>query len=193
MGLLVAISIGDQEGVFDSAGLGGGWINPGDLLGTHPAIVTAGMLVGGLFGRDSSARDPRRRIGFMAWFGTALCLAGFLLRPLHGFHKIGGTESWGLVTAGLCCLAFMLFYAVMDFWGKNSMLRPLEPIGKNPLLAYLLPDILGLVMGFTGTWYWFWPFWNQGGGVGLANAAVVTAGVLGLTWVLTRLGFVVRL
>ena len=32
-------------------------------------------------------------------------LAAMLLRPLHGIHKVAATESFALITSGICCLA----------------------------------------------------------------------------------------
>jgi predicted acyltransferase len=191
LGLMVALYIGDRHGVLDFLAPIRTWWDIGQLAGSHPAIVTAGMLAGTCLPADrtfSGSRTAR-----LAGLGLGLLAAGFLLRPLHGFHKIGGTESYALATAGICTLAFLLFHIGIDCLGFKAGTRFLQPVGANPLLADLLPDVLDKVLSLTGSWGLFWPLWPAGGWAGMLNAALMTAAVLGLTWTLTRWGFVLRL
>ena len=111
VGLMTALYIGSRHGVLDFLGPVNGFIDVGSLFGSHAAVVTAGMLAGTLFLPGTEEAGPRVRIRSLAILGSALLLAGFVLRPLHGFSKIRGTESYALATAGVCCLVFLLFYA----------------------------------------------------------------------------------
>lgn len=191
LGLMVALYIGDRHGVLDFLSPIRTWWDVGQLAGSHPAIVTAGVLAGTYLRPDRSvSRSDTLRL---AGLGLGLLAGGFLLRPLHGFHKIGGTESYALATAGICTLAFLLFHVGIDRLGFTAGTALLQPVGANPLLAYLLPDVLDKVMGLTGSWALFWPLWSAGGWAGMLNAALMTAAVLGLTWALTRWGIVLRL
>ena len=58
------------------------------------------------------------------------------------------------------------------------------PAGKNPLLAYLLPGLIGNAAGLLGTLVHadigrlLWPFYGTGGIAGMLNAAVMTGVVL---------------
>jgi hypothetical protein len=80
----------------------------------------------------------------------------------------------------------------MDVLKLRSWAAFLRPIGANPLLAYILPDIvrsLGDVLSdlfHVDLWKTFWPHWKSGGGPGLLSAAAMTGIILLLTWVLTR-------
>ena len=136
---------------------------------------------------------------FLAVLGAALVVAGYVLRPLHGFSKIQGTESYGLATAGLCCLCFLLFYVGLDILKKKKAAAFILPAGKNPLLAYLLPGLIGNAAGLLGTLLGadvdrvLWPFYGTGGLPGMLNAAVMTGIVLLLTAVMTRAGLVLKL
>jgi heparan-alpha-glucosaminide N-acetyltransferase len=200
VGLMTALYIGSRHGALDFLGPVNGVLNIGSLFGSHSAIVAAGILAGTLFlpGKDIAA--PRTRVRFLAVLATALLLAGYVLRPLHGFSKIGGTESYCLATAGICCLVFLLFYVVLDIYKKGKKAAAfILPAGRNPLLAYLLPGVIGNAAALLGgvlhidLWRVIWPFAETGGLAGILNAAVMTGVVLILTTLLGRAGLMLKL
>jgi heparan-alpha-glucosaminide N-acetyltransferase len=200
IGLMTALYIGARHGALDFLGPVNGFLNIGSLFGSHAAIVTAGMLAGSVFLPGSDIVEPRRRIRFLALLGAALVLGGYILRPLHGFSKINGTESYGLATAGICCLLFLLFYLVLDVFKKGRRAAAfILPAGRNPLLAYLLPGLIGSAAGLAGTLLHanvdglLWPFYGSGGIPGMLNAAVMTVVVLLVTAGLTRAGLLLKL
>ena len=200
IGLMTALYIGARHGALDFLGPVNGFLNIGSLFGSHAAIVTAGMLAGSVFLPGSDIVEPRRRIRFLALLGAALVLGGYILRPLHGFSKIHGTESYGLATAGICCLLFLLFYLVLDVFKKGRKAAAfILPAGRNPLLAYLLPGLIGSAAGLAGTLLHanvdglLWPFYGSGGIPGMLNAAVMTLVVLLVTAGLTKAGLLLKL
>jgi len=199
VGLMTALYIGGRHGALDFLGPLNGFVNVGSLFGSHAAIVTAGMLAGTIFLPGSDITAPRARIRFLAVLGGALVFAGYVLRPLHGFSKINGTESYALATAGICCLVFLLFYAALDAFQGKRVAAAIIPAGKNPLLAYLLPGLIGNAAALLGTLVHadidriFWPFYGAGGIAGMLNAAVMTGIVLLLTAVLSRAGLLLKL
>jgi len=200
VGLMTALYIGSRHGALDFLGPVNDFLNIGSLFGSHAAIVTAGMLAGTVFlpGADTSA--PRARVRFLAVLGTALLFSGYVLRPLHGFSKEGGTESYCLATAGICCLVFLLFYVVLDIYKKGKKAAAfILPAGRNPLLAYLLPGLIGNTAGLLGGILgidmarFLWPFWDAGGVAGILNAAAMTGFILILTALLSRAGLMLKL
>ncbi|MFZ2052697.1 MAG: DUF5009 domain-containing protein [Candidatus Aminicenantales bacterium] len=199
LGFMVALYIGARHGALDFLKAVDDFVQIGNVFGSHAAIVTAGMLVGTLFRPQAAAMTPRNRIGLMTVFGAGLLASGFILRPLHGFNKIQGTESYCLATAGICCLLLMIFYWLMDVRRVRRWASFLRPVGANPLLAYILPSIIGPVFGFasslsgTDVSRIFWPYWERGGLPGILNAAAMTGLVLFLTWVLTRNKIVLKI
>jgi len=200
IGLMTALYIGARHGALDFLGPVNGFLNIGSLFGSHAAIVTAGMLAGSVFLPGSNIAEPRRRVRFLALLGAALVLGGYILRPLHGFSKIHGTESYGLATAGICCLLFLLFYLVLDVFKKGRKAAAfILPAGRNPLLAYLLPGLIGSAAGLAGTLLHanvdglLWPFYGSGGIPGMLNAAVMTLVVLLVTAGLTKAGLLLKL
>jgi len=192
LGFQVALYIGARHGVLDFLRPVNDLVEIGNIFGSHLAIVTAGMLVGTLFIPALSGMKPRVRIAWMAVFGSGLLAAGFLLRPLHGFSKIQGTESYCLATSGICCLLLLVFYWLMDVVKFRGWAAFLRPIGANPLLAYILPDIVRTTINFVSglfrfdLWKKAWPYWESGGGPGMLSATAITGIILLLTWALTR-------
>jgi heparan-alpha-glucosaminide N-acetyltransferase len=199
IGVMTALYIGSRHGALDFLGPVTNVINVGSLFGSHAAIVTAGCLAGTVFLPGSDMAAPARRVRFLGLLGGALVLAGFLLRPLHTFSKIWGTESYCLATAGICCLVFLLFYLGLDVLKGRKAAAFLMPAGKNPLLAYLLPGLIGNAAGLIGSLVHadvdglLWPFHRAGGIPGMLNAAAMTAVVLLLTAVLSRAGLLLKL
>ena len=198
---MTALYIGGRQGALDFLGpvdafLGHG---VGSIFGSHTAIVTAGMLAGTIFLPRSDVVRPRDRVRFLAVLSLLLTVAGYLLRPLHGFSKIAGTESWTLATAGICCFVFLLFYLLLDIAGLRRAGSFLIPAGRNPLAAYFLPEQFANVLGLLGAVLpvnlerVFWPFADMGGVPGMLNAAVMTGLILLLTALLSRAKVILRL
>ena len=201
MGLGVAFYVATRHGALMALGLSNGFIDAGANFGSHTALILAGAFVGTLFlpGAAGAAAGHARRLRTMAVFGTGLVAAGYLLRPLHGFSKIYATESWTLATAGICALLLAGFYGIMDVLGARRWAGFLQPVGRNPLLAYILPGILDDLMTLVSSLLHvdvqkiFWPLADRGGLAGMANAAAMTALVLFLTWLATRNKIVLKL
>jgi heparan-alpha-glucosaminide N-acetyltransferase len=200
VGLMTALYVGSRHGGLDFLGPLNGALDIGSLFGSHAAIVTAGMLAGTAFLRPGGLEPPRRRARFLVLLGAALVLAGYILRPLHGFSKIQGTESYALASAGICGLIFLVFYLGLDVLKKGRAAAALiQPAGRNPLLAYLLPGFIGNTAGLAGALFGadvarvLWPFFSEGGLAGMLNAVIMTAIVLALTALAGRAGLVLKL
>ncbi len=201
IGFMTALYIGGRHGALDFLGpvntfLGHG---VGSILGSHSSVVTAGMLAGTLFLPRSDISRPKDRARFLSILGVTLLAAGYVLRPLHGFNKIAGTESWCLATAGICALLFLGSYLLLDALKLGRAAAFLIPAGRNPLAAYFLPGLLQSFLVLAGTlagidlWSAVWPFRAMGGVPGMLNGALLTAVVLALTTLLTRAKIVLKL
>jgi predicted acyltransferase len=201
VGFMTILYIGGRHGALEFLGPVNRLLEHGvgSIFGSHAAIVTAGMLAGTIFLPGSDLREPKQRLRFLSVLGIVLLTAGYVLRPLHGFSKNAGTESWALATAGICCLVFTLFYMILDVLKLGRAVSFLGPAGRNPLAAYLLPELLGNALVLLGglihfdLWGAVWPFAEEGGIAGMLNAAVLTAFVLFLTTLLTRARIILKL
>lgn len=188
IGLMVCVYIGDRHGrtpvIWEP--LSRIW-STGNFFGAQSAIVTAGMVAG----TRLADRRPNRELFFLL-FGAGLWLSGWLLRPLHGYHKNAGTESWSLVAAGIGSLLLLVFHRGMDVYRRASDRDGILVLaGRNALLAYILPDLIGALGSIFG--FDLMPWWGRGGIFGLANAAGFSFLMILLAAGATRIGVVLRL
>jgi len=191
---MTALYIGGKHGGLAFAKpLVGDFISIGNVFGSHGAIVAAGMAAGSILMKNAGEELFGKRLLGLALLGSALLSAGFVLRPLHSFSKIWGTESYCLATAGISCLSLMAFHWLIDVMKLRFWTLAFIPIGMNPLLAYLLPDFLNCALKLAGVKAYFWPWWSLGGLWGFANAALMTALVLVLAWTMTRFKIILKL
>lgn len=200
MGFMLALYVGARHGALDFLGPAvNGFISIGSNFGSHAAIVTAGMLAGTLFVPGRDIPEPGRRMKFMAYLGLGTLIAGYVLRPLHGINKNAATESYALVTSGLCCLVLLGCYFLMDVKGVKKWANFLLPIGVNPLLAYIMPDIVRSLSELVSALVRFdvgkllWPFRATGGWPGHVNAIVMTLVILLIVRVLTKAKVLLKL
>ena len=150
-----------------------------------------GVLVGNCFVGEAASLRPAARARFCLVFGLGLYLAGMLLRPLHGINKIAATDSYALVTGGICCLCFLLVYILMDIGHLKRWAAPLVLVGQNALLAYILPGMLNNLTALAGCPAVLWQY--KSSGPGALNAAALTVLVLLITWGATRIGIRLKL
>jgi heparan-alpha-glucosaminide N-acetyltransferase len=198
LGLFIVFNAGNHLRVLDFLGAAGPH-NMRAMVSCHGAIVLAGVIAGTLFAPSQNKKAPWVKVLFLLPFGIALYLAGILLRPVQGISKIRATESYALVSAGLCTLAFLGFYLLLDVLKARRWSEFLRPVGINPLLAFILPNILGSVLDLLSTLVghdlnrWLWPFAERGGAAGMLNALAVTALILLLTTLATRSKVILKL
>lgn len=194
MALALALYVGDRHQAWDALTAVRWWLPVGQVFGSKMAIVLAGVLAGlCVSGGDPARATVWARARFLLLLGGGLLAAGLLVRPVHGISKIAGTDAFALVTTGLSCLIFLGMYLLVDVAGLRRYARWLEPAGTNPLLAYLLPGLIGPALGLLGIWSWAFPWFGLGGWWGAANAVLATAAILGLTAWCGRLGLVLKL
>jgi heparan-alpha-glucosaminide N-acetyltransferase len=187
LGLAVTIAIGTARGRSGLLDLFDPLFGVHEFFGSMTALVLAGA-VAGIVLTDASSR----RWWPLALLGTGLWLAGWFLRPLNGYHKLGSTESWALVGAGqgtlLLAVTHVLFDRLLD---RQRWPAVLAMAGQSALLAYLLSEWLHpatSVIGLDLT-----PGYANGGWIALSNAALVAIGVLAVAAVATWRRFTVKL
>ncbi len=147
--LSIMLYIGDKEGALiflkpltDILWLGG-------HVGGHTAITLSGVFVSTLFFNNVKITH-QTRIFWIVGFAVFLFIAGFLLRPLYGISKIYSTPSWSLYSSAFCCLTYAFIYWLTEVLSIKKWAKFLEPAGRNPLLAYILPDIIYSFLVFAG-------------------------------------------
>jgi len=195
LALLVAMWIGDRTGAFTLLGerlhMPGvmahirDYVWLGGHIGGHSAVAVAGVVVASLFLDGSPAAIPRKRIVWILVFAGMLFASGFLLRPLYGISKNDATPTWCLYSAGLSCLIYVALYWLVDLHGRTAWALFLQPAGANPLLAYILPDVVYSLLAVAGVTY-HRTHWNAGA-TAVARSLVFALAVVVLTGLLGRL------
>lgn len=102
-------------------------------------------LMGSICGSLIRARRGLRTVGLMSLVGLSCLLAALLLEADTPLIKHIYTTTAVLWSGGWCVLLLALFHLLFDCCGSRltAMAFPLQVIGCNALLAYLLTEIHG--------------------------------------------------
>lgn len=182
---LFLLFIGDKEGALGFLSPVGGIIWIGGFIGTHSAITMIGVSVSMLFLREYKELTPARRILWILTFALILYLCGSFLRPLYIISKNLATPSWGLISASVSAAIFAFLYWLVDLKKINRWSFIIKPAGTNPLLAYILPDLIYPLFTLFGM-----SFYSRALGsglIGLMRSIVFAFIIVGLTNLLTAL------
>lgn len=115
--------------------------DPEGLLSTLPALANLlfGMLAAMLW-----KAAPDRATARIALAGAALALLGIALHPVFPFNKKLWTSSFALFTSGLSALLLALATIAAQSPALRKPLYPLQVLGMNAILGYVLSLLLGI-------------------------------------------------
>ncbi len=181
LGFMLALFIGGKYGALNWLGPVQDFINVGVNFGTNAATVMMGVIVATWL-RAPGTTKPLVKFGYIMAFGIGLYVAGSLVRPLHGINKSDHTESYALVTGGICCVFFALVYWLADIRKLPLGQGFLAPVGQNALIAYLLPYVVGDLFRLLERR----PYWSEVGAAGALDAGFLTVVILVVVWMLSR-------
>ena len=126
------------------------WISAQKGNAAHTSIVLCGIVVTLIF-FDQAKKNPDKMRFLQGFIFTALLfVAGYFLRPWFKISKIYATPTWCLYSAGLCTLLFMFLYWLIDKKGIQKWTHFFKPAASNPLLTYIIPDIVYFLTGLLG-------------------------------------------
>jgi heparan-alpha-glucosaminide N-acetyltransferase len=170
-----------------------GWVGShvsiGSSLGSLASISMAGCCLGSILTPDSDLRAHRERLRWAAGFGVWLAAAALLFDPLFGINKIRATPAWCFTCAFLAVVTWMLLYWLMDVRGYRAWSVVVRPAGVNPLLAYFLHPMLYLLAGIAGIPLWFYKSSGLPVLVNILGCLMMAFFVVGVTGLITRLGY----
>jgi predicted acyltransferase len=161
------------------------WISAQKGNAAHTSIVLCGVVVTLIF-FDNGKKTPDRPHFLEGFIFTGLLfLAGYFLRPWFKISKIYATPTWCLYSAGFCALLFMFLYWLIDKKGIYKWTNFFKPAASNPLLTYIIPDIIyfltalwGIAL-FPGHLRYGWP--------GILWSAFFAVAVMGIVIVLNKM------
>lgn len=192
LALLVVLYIGDKQGQLEWVGRLREYVWLGGHVGAHAALALAGVLVTVLVRLARQMEHGPARVTFELLVIAALLSAGgYLLEPLYGISKNEATPAWTLYSAAICTVCFALLYLVVDVAGFRRWAFFVEPAGRNPLLAYILPSIVVAILQLANVTFIERHFGE--GGTGIVRSVVWSLAIVGLTGLLTRLGIRLQL
>jgi heparan-alpha-glucosaminide N-acetyltransferase len=151
--LLLCLYPADRKHAFDNFWLTN-YIGIGEMLGAHPSITVAGLLLGSiLIAPDTTTVASRVRFALL--FAAGFAAAALLLNGLYGISKNSATPSWCLWSCAITAMVWLLLYFVTDVRRVGFIANPLATAGQNVLLAYLISEMLpsALDVVHLGDWY----------------------------------------
>ncbi|XP_024963781.1 heparan-alpha-glucosaminide N-acetyltransferase isoform X1 [Cynara cardunculus var. scolymus] len=95
------------------------------------------------------------RLRHWIMMGLGLVVLGIVLHFTDAIplNKQLYTFSYVCVTSGAAALVFSFFYIMVDIWTLRYLFLPLEWIGKNAMLVYVMAAE-GIFAGFVNGWYY---------------------------------------
>jgi len=177
------------EGIFEGVN---SHVSIGDSLGSLASISMAGCCLGSIIAPGSDLRTHGERLRWTLVFVVWLAVAALLFDPLFGLNKIRATPAWCFTCAGLAAVTWALLYWLMDMRGVRAWSVIVRPAGANPLLAYILHPMLYLVAEITGIPLWFYKSHEWPVLASILGSLAMAFFVVGLTGLITRLGYRMR-
>lgn len=169
------------------------WALPGGLLGDVPlfgwtsnALCFSGVMLTMVM---QNTKKPRDLILFCVIVGIVMLCAFFICHKFWIISKIKATPTWLFVCTAMYFPFFALLYYICDVSGRTDWYRLIKPAGTATLTCYLVPYILLPVQGVLGLYVDA----LYHGGLGLVNALFLTALVIFITWLLTKIGIKLRI
>lgn len=123
--------------------------DPEGIVSTLPAIATAlfGILCGQLLRLKN---ELPWKIARMLATGAALMAAGYICNIWLPINKKLWTTSFSLFMAGLDFVMLAGFLYVVDVLGHQRLVKPLVIMGLNPIVIYMISELLDEALGYTG-------------------------------------------
>ena len=169
------------------------WAIPGGFLGDFPlfgwtsnALCFSGVLLTVVM---QKSKKPGDLILFCLIAGLVMLAAFFVSHKFWIISKIKATPTWFFVCTAMYFPFFALLYYICDVARRTDWLGPIKPAGTATLTCYLIPYIMLPVQGMLGLY--IKPLYH--GGLGLLNALVLTAIVIFITWLISKIGIKLRI
>jgi predicted acyltransferase len=126
------------------------WISAQAANAAHTSIVLCGVVLTLIFFDETKRMATSNRFIHAGIFTALLFIAGYFLRPYYFISKIHATPTWCLYSAGACCIIFAFLYWLTDLKQIQRWTKFFQPAASNPLLTYILPDIIFYLTGLLG-------------------------------------------
>jgi predicted acyltransferase len=191
VGALICMYFAQSRGLFDTWPISN-WLNLGEQIGGHGAIVMAGVVLGSILLPSSDLPSHAARLRFAFVFAIILAVAGWLLVPTYGINKNSATPSWCLYCAAITCALWALTYLLVDALRLRWLSSFFVIAGTNALLIYLLHPLFYHALSLANV-----TFYNRLGagelGFGIARSIGLAIVLTAFAGMLKRAGLRLRL
>ncbi|MFI5129345.1 MAG: DUF5009 domain-containing protein [Chitinophagales bacterium] len=161
------------------------WIGAQGGNAAHTSIVLSGIVVSLLFFDRAKDIPDRTRFLQVLIFTALLFVSGYFLRPGFKISKIYATPTWCLYSAAFCTLLFAILYWLIDKKRIYSWTAFFKPAASNPLLTYIIPDIIYYLAALIGIV--LVPDIFRSGWLGILWSAFFAVAVMGIVILLNRM------
>lgn len=160
------------------------WISAQRGNAAHTSIMLCGVVVSLLFFDKNERTTIGKRFLLAFIFSLLLFIAGYVLRPYYKISKIYATPTWCLYSAAFCTLLFVFLYWLIDREGIKRWTNFFKPAAQNPLLTYIIPDIIYYLSALFGVG--LIPYFFRSGWPGMLWSAFFAVAVMGIVILLNR-------
>src|SRR5439155_9303301 len=161
------------------------WISAQKGNAAHTSIVLCGIVLCLIFFDKADAWAEKIRFLNALIFTVLLFVAGYLLRPYFRISKIYATPTWCLYSAAFCNVLFSFLYWLIDRKKIQRWTNFFRPDGSNPLLTYIIPDIIYYLTGLLG--FVIVPHILRSGWPGMVWSAFFSVAVMGIVILLNKM------
>lgn len=121
--------------------------DPEGLFSTLPAVVN--VVIGYMVGKFIQEKGKTYEVlSKLLLAGVTLVAVAYFWDMVFPINKKLWTSSFVLYTTGLDCIIISAIIYVIDFAGKTKWTYFFEVFGKNPLVIYLLSELLVTVLNY---------------------------------------------
>ena len=161
------------------------WINAQSGNADLTSITLSGVVVSLIFFDETKPVSIQNRFIRTFIFAVLLFIAGYLLRPYYKISKIHGTPTWCLYCAASSTIIFAFLYWLVDRKNIKSWTTFFKPSGSNPLLTYIIPDIIFYLLAWGGIF--LFPMSLSYGVPGILWSAFFAIAVMGIVILLNKM------
>jgi heparan-alpha-glucosaminide N-acetyltransferase len=161
------------------------WISAQGGNAAHTSIVLCGIVLSLIFFNKTKAVPDRMRFLHALAFTVLLLIAGYFLRPWFKISKIYATPTWCLYSAVICTLLFTFLYWLIDKKKIKGWTNFFKPAASNPLLTYIIPDIIYYLTALIGIV--LVPYYFRHGWAGILWSALFAVAVMGIAMLLNKM------
>ena len=186
---VVFYAVGKMDVVKESTWLH--WISAQGGNAAHSSVVLCGIVLTLIFFDETKSLRVQSRFVQAFIFTALLFIAGYFLRPYFQISKIHATPTWCLYSAGFCCIIFAFLYWLIDMKKIQRWTNFFKPAGSNPLLTYILPDIIYYLTALLAIS--LWPDNLSYGWIGMIWSAFFAVAVMGIVILLNKMKLKLKL